>query len=161
MADRGSSCIKIEQVVESNLGLKVETYLKVLQTVRLGNCKTSDSKRKVLFSKNFKTQRISFSMFKIKIYIKKLKRLRAHTARKLKFSIKDFFSKFDLIHVFQQIWSYLLNKWWMETFIFCAMSKNVVGESTQGTVYPISILCLLCLQIYFRSTLNSLFQLLS
>ena len=116
---------------------------------RLGNFKTSDSRGKVLFSKNFKTQRISFSMFKIKIYIKKLKRLRAHTARKLKFSIKDFFSKFDLIHVFQHIWSYLLNKWWMETFIFCAMSKNVVGESTQGTVYPISILCLLCFQIYF------------
>lgn len=31
----------------------------------------------------------------------------------------------------------------METFIFCAMSKNVVGESTQGTVYPISMFALL------------------
>ena len=35
----------------------------------------------------------------------------------MKFSIKDFFSKYDQI----SIWSHLLNKSLMENFIFCAV----------------------------------------
>ena len=45
-----------------------------------------------------------------------------HTAHKMKFSIKDFFSKCDQIRRKLQIWSYLLTKSLMENFIFCAMT---------------------------------------
>ena len=41
------------------------------------------------------------------------------TAQKMKFSIKDFYSKCDQIHSFLQIWSHLLKKSLMENFIFC------------------------------------------
>ena len=37
---------------------------------------------------------------------------------KMKFSIKDFFSKYDHIHSFLRIWLYLLNKFLMENFVF-------------------------------------------
>ena len=40
----------------------------------------------------------------------------------MKFSIKDFFSKFDQIHSFLRIWSHLLKKSLMENFIFCAVT---------------------------------------
>ena len=43
------------------------------------------------------------------------------TAQKMKFSIKDFFSKFDQIRSFLWIWSHLLQKSFMENFIFCAV----------------------------------------
>ena len=43
------------------------------------------------------------------------------TAQKIKFSIKDFFSKSDQIRSFQRIWSHLLKKSLMENFIFYAM----------------------------------------
>ena len=43
------------------------------------------------------------------------------TAQEMKFSIKDFFSKCDQIHSFLRIWSHLLKKSLMETFIFCAV----------------------------------------
>ena len=39
--------------------------------------------------------------------------------KKIKFSIKNFFSKCDQIRSFLQIWSHLLNKTLMENFIFC------------------------------------------
>ena len=42
--------------------------------------------------------------------------------QKMKFSIKDFFSKCDQIGSFLQIWSYLLKKSLMENFIFCAVN---------------------------------------
>ena len=41
-------------------------------------------------------------------------------AQKMKFSIKDFFSKCDQIRRKLQIWSHLLRKSFMENFIFCA-----------------------------------------
>ena len=44
-----------------------------------------------------------------------------NTAQKMKFSIKDFFSKCDQIRRFLWIWSYLLKKYLMENFIFCAV----------------------------------------
>ena len=43
------------------------------------------------------------------------------TTEKMKFSIKDFFSKYDQIRSFLRIWSYLLKKSLMENFIFCAI----------------------------------------
>ena len=39
----------------------------------------------------------------------------------MKFSIKCFFSKCDQICKKLQIWSYLLKKFLMENFIFCAV----------------------------------------
>ena len=40
------------------------------------------------------------------------------TAQKMKFSIKDIFSKFDQIRKNLRIWSHLLKKFLMENFIF-------------------------------------------
>ena len=40
---------------------------------------------------------------------------------KMKFSIKDFFSKFDRIYSLLPIWSHLLKKSLLENFIFCAV----------------------------------------
>ena len=40
------------------------------------------------------------------------------TAQKMKFSIKDFFSKFDQIHSFLRIWLHLLKLYLMETSFF-------------------------------------------
>ena len=39
----------------------------------------------------------------------------------MKFSINDFFGKYDQIRSFLQIWSPLLKKSLMEYFIFCAV----------------------------------------
>ena len=46
------------------------------------------------------------------------------TAQKMKFSIKDFFSKCDQIRRKLRIWSHLLKKSLMESFIFCAVYDN-------------------------------------
>ena len=47
------------------------------------------------------------------------------TVQKMKFSIKDFFSKCDQIRRKLRIWSHLLKKFLMENFVFCAVSiKN-------------------------------------
>ena len=43
------------------------------------------------------------------------------TAQKMKFSIQNFFSKFDQIRRFLRILSHLLKKSLMENFIFCAV----------------------------------------
>ena len=47
-------------------------------------------------------------------------------AQKMKFSIKDFFSKCDKIHSFLRIWSHSLKKFLMENFIFCAVCVSSV-----------------------------------
>ena len=44
-----------------------------------------------------------------------------HAAQKMKFSVKDFFSKCDKIRRKLRIWSHLLKKYLMENFIFCAV----------------------------------------
>ena len=44
-----------------------------------------------------------------------------HTAQKIKFFIKDFFSKCNQIRSLLRIWSHLLKKFLMENFIFCAV----------------------------------------
>ena len=46
---------------------------------------------------------------------------RVFTAQKMKFSIKDFFSKCDQILSFLRIWSHLLKKPLMENFSFCTV----------------------------------------
>ena len=43
---------------------------------------------------------------------------------KMKFSIKDFFSKCDQIHWKLRIWSHLLEKSLIENIIFCAVQFN-------------------------------------
>ena len=43
--------------------------------------------------------------------------------KKIKFSIKDFFSKCDQIRRNLRIWSHLLKKSIMENFIFCAVTQ--------------------------------------
>ena len=45
----------------------------------------------------------------------------SYTAQDMKFSIKDFFSKYGQIRRELQIWSHLLKKSLMENFIFCAV----------------------------------------
>ena len=49
---------------------------------------------------------------------------RLHTAQKMKFSVKDFFSKCDQIRRKLRIWSHLLKKSLMENFIFSAVVPN-------------------------------------
>ena len=46
------------------------------------------------------------------------------TAQKIKFSIKDFFSKYDQIRTKLRIWLHLLKKSLTENFIFCAVSRT-------------------------------------
>ena len=48
------------------------------------------------------------------------------TAQKMKFSIKDFFSKCDQIRRKLRIWSHLLRESLMENFIFCAVKCNAM-----------------------------------
>ena len=50
-----------------------------------------------------------------------------YTAQKMKFSIKDFFSKCDQIRRNLWIWSHLLKKFSMENFIFCAVLALSLG----------------------------------
>ena len=51
----------------------------------------------------------------------KLAKIKQMLSTKLKFFIKDFFSKCDQICSFLWIWSHLLKKSFMENFIFCAV----------------------------------------
>ena len=51
--------------------------------------------------------------------------------KKMKFSIKDFFSKCDQIHRKLQIWSHWLKKFVMENFIFCAVNSWVFVPSSE------------------------------
>ena len=50
-----------------------------------------------------------------------------NTAQKIKFSIKDFFSKCVQIRSFLRIWSHLLKKSLIENFIFCAVKGLTVA----------------------------------
>ena len=58
----------------------------------------------------------------------------SYTAQKMKFSIKDCFSKYDQIRSFLRIWSHLLKKSLMEKFIFCAVLDVRVGSMYQCCV---------------------------
>ena len=45
---------------------------------------------------------------------------------KMKFPVKDFFSKYDQIRSFLLIWPHLLKKSLMENFIFCAVPIHML-----------------------------------
>ena len=58
------------------------------------------------------------------------------TAQKMKFSIKDFFSKCDQIRSFQRIWSHFLKKSLMENFIFYAVYVRLQpGQNEASTPF--------------------------
>ena len=48
-----------------------------------------------------------------------------YSAQKMKFSIKDFSSKYDQIRRRLRIWSHSLEKSLMENFIFCAVNSYI------------------------------------
>ena len=54
------------------------------------------------------------------------------TAQKMKFSIKDFFSKCEQIRRKLRIWSHLLMKSLMEDFIFCAVRIHLFSSKRTG-----------------------------
>ena len=63
------------------------------------------------------------------------------TAQKIKFSIKDFFSKCDQTRSFLRIWLHLLKRSLMENFIFCAVLSlsTVFKNSSVTTIIEIKI----------------------
>ena len=60
--------------------------------------------------------------------------------KKIKFSIKEFFSECDQICSFLRIWSHLLKKSLMENFVFCVhcFLQRVVGKSDKLQMFPLS-----------------------
>ena len=91
-------------------------------------------------------QRLPNTYFKIQVIYNKVvysigvisKSVNQYTAHKMKFSIKDFFSKCDQIHRKLRIWSHLLKKSLMENFVFGAVL---------ALIWKISIECFSCLNI--------------
>ena len=53
----------------------------------------------------------------------------------MKFSIKDFFRKFDQIRRRLRIWLHLLKKSLMENFIFCAVCDRSKNKFHKKNVY--------------------------
>ena len=64
----------------------------------------------------------SFLKFEVKIRLSS----DSVTAQKMKFSIKDFFSKCDQICRKLRIWSHLLKKTLMESLVFCAVRMSML-----------------------------------
>ena len=60
------------------------------------------------------------------IYPNRSKAVKSHTAQKIKFSIKDFFSKCDQIGSFLRIWSHLLKKSLMDNFFFVQCKSQLL-----------------------------------
>ena len=54
-------------------------------------------------------------------YLENIQTSEMDTVQKINFSIEDFFSKCDQIRRNLRIWSHLLKKSVMESFIFCAV----------------------------------------
>ena len=63
-----------------------------------------------------------------------LSQSRTNTARKMKFSVKDFLRKCDQIRRFLRIWSYLLKKSLMENFIFYVAKIFETKSRNYGTI---------------------------
>ena len=84
---------------------------------------TMTIKRKQLIINNLDAERNE-----LQSKIQTLEQVRyANTTRKMKFSIKDFFSKCDQNRSFLRIWSHVLKKPIMENFISCTV-KDIVFE---------------------------------
>ena len=71
------------------------------------------------------------------------------TAQKMKFSIKDFFSKCDQIRSFLRIWSHLLKKSLIENFIFCAVYRCWLKRNLYQ--WRVGMLFIIFYTIYFKS----------
>ena len=72
----------------------------------------------------------------VHFWVVKRKLTTTSTLQKMKLSIKDFFSKCEQIRTFLRIWSHLLKKSLMESFIFYAVLKIVFFlESTNLDVW--------------------------
>ena len=67
------------------------------------------------------------------IHLNPLSDSRFVTAQKMKFCIKNFFSKCDQICRKLQIWSYLLRKSLTENFIFCAVRIAAVCRTADSS----------------------------
>ena len=76
-----------------------------------------------------------------------------NTEQKMKFSIKDFFSKCDQIRRKLRIWSHLLKKFLMENFVYCAVFKAGNWE----TLLHQQNLSAYCFQISIYESLTNLF----
>ena len=81
-----------------------------------------------------------------------LKSIKRHiTAQKMKFSIKDFFSKCEQIRSFMRIWSHLLKKSLMENFIFvqCIFNTYSLNNNNQDISIGLKILYMQSVLIYW------------
>ena len=75
----------------------------------------------------FKTMLVCINFEKMLLIFDKILIIFSHwldTAQKMKFSIKDFFSKCNQIRRKLRTWSHFLKKSLMENFIFCAVWAN-------------------------------------
>ena len=72
----------------------------------------------------------------------------SNTAQKLKFSITDFFSKYDQIRRKLRICSHLLKKSVLENFIFCAVYVTVSDSKLLQLISNSAIIKMLCLLKY-------------
>ena len=73
----------------------------------------------------------NYIVFFSKTYlIQKLNKPKKSTSfqQKMRFSIKDIFSKCDQIRSFLRIWSHVLKKFLMENFIFCAVYWKYISQ---------------------------------
>ena len=68
---------------------------------------------------------------------------KCNLAQKMKFSLKDFFSKCDQIRSFLRIWSHLQKKSFMKNFIFCVVLYLTTGQISHGKFIA-------CVQIRFK-----------
>ena len=98
-----------QQVKDKETYLVFNWFLKILS-------KKKKLTAVVFFSFFIKFLDVIFIILSFIIYI-----FAGYHCTKMKFCIKDFFSKCDQIHSFLQIWSRLLKKPLMENFIFCAV----------------------------------------
>ena len=67
-----------------------------------------------------------------------------HTPQKMKFAIKDFFSKCDQIRRKLRIWSQLLKNYLMGNFIFCAVipskdARHRMRKTINMTPFPSTV----------------------
>ena len=77
------------------------------------------------------------------------------TAQKMKFSITDFFSKWDKIRRNLRIWSHLLKKSVVENFIFCAVTDGSLHQTKQKLTLKN---CNNCAKVVSKHTILEIFE---
>ena len=112
-----NQCKRLDGILETYL--KFKTFLDYSETWRrnIGNSEQPDNNQRNV-NESYSTEMNEV----LEVY-----RIFTHTSQKMKFSIKDFFSKCDQIRSFLRIWSDLLNKSLVENFISCAASWYEIG----------------------------------